>query len=78
MFGSLLEQGFAEKKPLWPEWMHGFLSRRRSEDSELLHGAAAERLRAAGVTHINGSGCSHCLSFYFFFLAVSQHNSHCE
>ena len=52
-FGALLEEGFAEKQQLWPEWVHWYLGGRRMEDSELVHRATGKRLRAAGVAHIN-------------------------
>ena len=53
VFGSLLQDGFAETKPNWPEWMHGYLKGRRREDCELVQRTAGARLRAAGVAHIN-------------------------
>ena len=56
MFGALLEEGFEETKPDWPDWMHGYLKGRRREDCELVQRATGARLRAAGVAHINISG----------------------
>ena len=37
VFGAFLEEGFAEKKLVWPAGMHGYLRRKRREDSELVH-----------------------------------------
>ena len=42
VFGALLEEGLAEKKPMWLEWMHGYLRSRRTEDSEVVHRATGE------------------------------------
>ena len=54
-------------KPLWPEWMHGYLRSRGSEDSELVHRTTGELLRAAEVAHIsnpedmsNAVACTGC------------------
>ena len=53
VFGALLEEDFADTKLDRPEWMHGFLKRRKRDHYQLMQRATGEHLRAAGVTHIS-------------------------